>query len=291
MKFSLRLATLVLPATMLMVSCSKDDKKDSGNNNEESSKLTTANVTAEAMFEDANTEIMIATQQNGMLSVGARSEDGTITTLGATGATGTNGCATVTVTPQGQTFPKTVVIDYGTSGCTGVLGYTHKGKITYSITNRFIIPGSTIVATFENYSVNGYKVEGTYTVTNATTGNAPAITTQVTGGKITYPDGTWYTHAGLRNFIQTSGVQTLSIAEDDEFSVTGSSSITASDNRKLDATIKTPLLKKFTCPNIVSGTVDFTYNNVKGLWSYGEGACDKTATITVGNWVGTITLP
>ena len=291
MKFSLRLATLVLPATMLMVSCSKDDKKDSGNNNEESSKLTTANVTAEAMFEDANTEIMVATQQNALLKTGVRSEDGTVTTFGATGATGTNGCAEVVVTPTSDTWPKTVVINYGTSGCTGVLGYTHKGKITYVITKRFISPGSEITATFENYSVNGYKIEGTYKVVNATSGIVPAITTQVIGGKITYPDGTWYTHSGLRNFQQTNGVQTTTILEDDEFSVTGSSSITASDGRKLDAIIKTPLLKKAVCANIVSGTVDFTYNNVSGVWSYGTGDCDKIATITVGNWVGTITLP
>lgn len=291
MKLSLRLATLVLPATMLMVSCSKDDKKDSGNNNEESTKLTTANITAEALFEDANTEIMLATQQNGMLSSGVRSEDGTITTLGATGTTGTTGCATVTVTPQGQTFPKTVVIDFGTSGCTGVLGYSHKGKITYTINKRFITPGSVITASFENYSVNNYKIEGTYSITNATSGATPAITTEVKAGKITYPDGTWYTHTGVRNFVQTSGVQTLAIADDDEFSITGNSSITTSDNRKLDATVKTPLLKKYTCPNIVSGTVDFTYNNIKGIWSYGDGVCDKTASITVGNWVGTITLP
>jgi hypothetical protein len=290
MKFSFKLATVILPASLLVISCSKDDKKDSVNN-DESAKLTTANVTAEAMFEDANNEIMLASQENALLSSGVRSEDGTITTFGTNGAAGTQGCVIVTVTPVGASFPKTVTVDYGDAGCTGTLGFTRKGKISYVITNRFAIPGASIVASFQNYSVNGYKIEGTYSISNTTTGMVPSVKTQVTDGKLTYPDGSFYTYSGIKNYVQTAGVQTPLNILDDELTITGSNSISSSDGRKLEAIIKTPLLKKITCHNIVSGTVEFTYNSVNGVWSYGTGDCDNTATIVVGTWSGTILLP
>ena len=289
MKTPGKLAVISLSVLILAGACSKNDKEKNTDNEESAAKLTTANVTAESMFEDASNEVLITSQENVLLrSTPSAKEGETVTTYGTNGV---NGCASVTINPIGASFPKTVTIDYGDAGCAGTLGITRKGKIIYTITGKFSTPGSLISVSFQNYKVNGYGLEGTYSITNTTVGLAPSITTLVTAGKLTYPDASFYAYAGTKTLVQTAGVLTPLNLLDNELSITGTNSITSSDGRSLTATTKTPLLKKFTCRNIVSGTVDFTYNGISGVWSYGAGECDNVATIQVGNWTGTINLP
>jgi hypothetical protein len=141
---------------------------------------------------------------------------------------------------------------------------------------------------FVNYSINNYKVEGSYSITN---NGGNSITTQVSNGKITWPDGaTWYSFSGTKTLTQTAGAGTIIIA-DDEFTITGSNTLAASGGTSISATVKTPLLKKISCKYIVSGTVEIRYNLTTGLLNYGSGNCDNQATITVGNQTNPVILP
>src|SRR5258708_22515402 len=78
-------------------------------------------------------------------------------------------CAIVTLvkfTDNSLTSPHgTITIDFGT-GCTGPAGKIRKGQIIIVYKGRRFLPGSSIVITFNNYFVNGIKVEGTRTLTN-----------------------------------------------------------------------------------------------------------------------------
>ena len=265
MKTPGKLAVISLSVLILAGACSKNDKDKKNTDNEESAaKLTTANVTAESMFEDASNEVLISSQESALLRSTPTMQEGEAATT--FGVNGTSGCAAVTIDPIGASFPKTVTINYGDAGCTGTFGITRKGKIIYTISKKFSSPGSIISVTFQGYKVNGYTLEGTYSITNSTVGLTPSVTTQVTGGKLTYPDASFYTYAGTKTLVQTAGLLTPLDLLDNELTITGNNSIASSDGRSLTATIKTPLLKKFTCRNIVTGTVDFTYNGISGVW-------------------------
>jgi hypothetical protein len=278
------LSMVAFAATVFFISCSKDDSDTDNTDETTLVTLSAADVTAESMYDDAYNEVMTANEENGLMN---RENTGSNNTVSGR----PNGCATVEVSPADPAvFPKTVTLDYGSSGCSGTSGITRKGKIIYTVSDKFRNAGSVISVTFESYSVNGYTIAGTYSITNNGGGNGLNISTQVNGGKITYPDGKYYNYSGAKTLVQAAGIATPAVT-DDEFTITGNNTLSSSDGNAVTATIKTALLKKNSCPNIVSGTIEIVYNSIKGLMNYGTGACDNTATITVGNKTETITLP
>jgi hypothetical protein len=190
------------------------------------------------------------------------------------------------------TYPKTVTVDFG-AGCKGWYGVTRSGSITYVFSGKYKTPGTTISASFNNYRVNGFKLEGTYSIkNNSSPQNGISFTTSVVNGKLTYPDGTtWYSYSGTRTFTQTAGFGSPNLS-DYVFSIAGSHSCAASDGRTLTDSITTPLTKAFSCKYISAGIVGFTYNNlIKGTFDYGNGNCDSLATITVGTLSRVVSLP
>jgi hypothetical protein len=209
-------------------------------------------------------------------------------------ATDVNGradaCATVTITPADTvTYPKTMVIDYG-SGCTSSTGVTRKGKLTVTLTGKIRKSGSVVTVSFTDYYVNGYKVEGTFSITNNSTANGLVFTTQTTNGKVTFPSGAWFSHSGTKTFTQTGGIGTVTFT-DDVYTITGNFSNANSEGKSVSGTITTPLVKSMSCKNIMAGVIQFTYNGIKGTLDFGSGTCDNAATLTVGLKTYPITLP
>jgi hypothetical protein len=199
-------------------------------------------------------------------------------------------CAVITVTPTGQNvFPKTVVIDFG-AGCVNTTGITRKGKITYVFTGKLRTAGTTVSASFDNYMVNNYKVEGVYSILNSSIGNGISFTTQISNGKITYPDGSFYNYSGNKTVTQTVGQGTANLS-DDEFTLSGLSNYSSSNGTSLTASITTPLVKRFSCKWIVSGVTRYTYNALNMELNYGNGDCDNKATITMAGQTNEVLLP
>lgn len=257
-------------------------KKDNDANNADESQATSlaaASGTSESLYDDV---FNITTQEAESNNVSARGN----------GTEGVESCATVTLSPADlTTFPKTMTIDFG-SGCTSADGITRKGKIIAVLSGKVRTTGTTISISFENYFVSGYKLEGTYSITNNSgNGNGLSFTTSVANGKITYPgDTAYYTYSGTHTMTQTDGMATVTFA-DNIYSLTGNAATTSSDGRSLSITVTTPLVKKASCKNIVSGEEQFTYNNLPGKLNFGNGDCDNTATLTILNQSQTITLP
>lgn len=84
-----------------------------------------------------------------------------------------------------------VEVDFG-DGCTSSNGVIRKGKLLIDITSSILFPGAYVTINFENYHVNGIKLEGERTLTNAGIDyNNGTITfiTKVNDGKLTWPDG------------------------------------------------------------------------------------------------------
>jgi len=277
MKARLLVLATILSASMFY-SCSKDDSPDNATPPEDltAQELTAARIQSDLVFDDVSSEVLQVTL-NG--------------TMGAASTTSA-ACATVTISPQDlTTWPKTITIDYGSTGCVGINGWVRKGKISYTLTKLPRETGAVVNVSFDNYFVNGYKLEGSYSITNNGSTDANLnITTRLVNGKITYPDGKWYTRTSTINWQQVAGSATASVL-DDEFNVTGEAVIKSSANNELITSSKTPLLRKVTCGNFVSGQLNVAYNGIAGVLDFGGGTCDKKATLSLGTRNYEVTLP
>jgi hypothetical protein len=190
-------------------------------------------------------------------------------------------CAAVTVTPASG-FPKTITIDFGTSGCTSQSGVTRSGIITVTLSDSLRHSGSVATMTFSNYYVSGWKKEGTITWTNTSANGVKSWRRVCTNGKITAPAPStrYWLHSGTQDIIQTAGSSTPSLL-DDVFTITGGSTVTNAAGISRTATILTPLQKKFICSNIDMGTMKIQGPNHYAVINYGDGTCDNIATISI----------
>jgi len=134
--------------------------------------------------------------------------------------------------------------------------------------------------TFENYYVNGFKREGTITWTNTSIPPVKGWQRKVENGKITAPNGRYWLYQSLKDVTQIAGSSTPGRL-DDEVSVAGNASVTNMNGVTRTATIIEPLHKAFICANIDKGKIRFEGPNHVAVLDYGNGACDRIATISI----------
>ncbi len=98
------------------------------------------------------------------------------------------------VTFEGDKDGGTITLDFG-DGCIDKNGNIRKGKIVIEYSGRRFLPGSTVITTLINYSINDVAIEGTRTLENISTSTEDYPTFQITleGGKVTWPDETFAT--------------------------------------------------------------------------------------------------
>jgi hypothetical protein len=268
----LLLATALLSFTFLLHSCKK--AKADAEEFETTFELSSDQAIADNLTEDANDVFMEAAANEGLT--------GSTIVAGTVESTGILGCATVTVTPLSG-FPKTIVIDFGTAGtCVSPSGIIRKGKITVLLSDSVRKPGSTARMTFDNYFVNNYKKEGIITWTNTSTApGSKSWRRVVQDGKITAPDGRFWFHEGIKNVVQTAGVPTPLNLLDDVFSITGNHTVTNAAGASREVTTPEALQKKTICDNIDKGKLKIQGPNHYAIIDFGDGTCDKVATISI----------
>jgi len=195
-------------------------------------------------------------------------------------------CATVTTVLTGDTYTKT--IDFGTDGCTLPNGNIAKGKIIISFSKNFTTPSKTISYTLVGFYHNGKLIEGNKTITHelkttALLATVHPVTTHSVDVKITFPDGKVYTRIGTRVREMVEGFDTIGNWEDNVFLVWGYNITTFPNGAKYTFTITTPLRIAMSCkmPFPVKGVIEITKNDEKAILDYGNGDCDKLATITI----------
>ena len=232
--------------------------------------LSTDQAIADNLTEDANDIFLEAATDNGL--TGQKPET-------ATESTGILGCASVTITPL-IGFPKSIAINFGT-GCTSGNGITRKGKISITLSDSLRKPGSIAVLTFDGYFVNGFKKEGTVTWTNTSDAAVKEWQRKVENGKITAPTGKYWLHNSIKNVVQTEGYNTPRNFLDDAFSITGSNSVTNANGVTRNFAIKEALLKKTICENIGKGKIELSGARHTAVIDYGNGECDRVATISI----------
>ncbi|MCE2732186.1 MAG: hypothetical protein LW821_02345 [Flammeovirgaceae bacterium] len=207
-------------------------------------------------------------------------------------------CATVTVMIGANSTPSspkgTIVIDFGT-GCTDNRGNVRSGKINIVYNGRRFQPGSTVTLTTEDYFINGIQLEGTRTLTNVTESNetSPKFNITLVGGKATFPDGRIaerdadITRQWFRN-------NTATYADDELRILDGSSASGVTRNgREYTMSVEETIVFKRSCEFRfpLDGVKVFTVNGKPITINYGDGACDRSVTYTVGDNTFTTNVP
>lgn len=259
----------ILSLAIIFTACQKEDSSTTTEEIETTFALSADQAVAENLVADDNGTLMEATSENRL-----QGQDFVSTTADRNFI----GCATVTVTPANG-FPKTIKIDYGT-GCT-FRGITRSGIVYIALSDSLRTPGATAVMTFDNYYVNLFKREGKTTWTNTSTAGTKSWSVKVEDGKTIAPDGRFWVLNSLHNTTQSAGLNTPRNPIDDEFTITGQSTIRNSNGSGRNTEIIIPLLRKNNCENIVSGRVKITAPNHYAVLDYGDGTCDRIATISI----------
>ena len=191
-------------------------------------------------------------------------------------------CPVITVNKTAT--PQVLTIDFG-STCTGKDGKVRSGKIIVTSTSFKTFP-SVRDKSFDNYVVDGKKIEGnvTKTITKDQVNNirTALIMENIT---ITFPDGEGKATrvADLTRQYQRNA---LLNPLDNQIVSWGTVEFTRVSGVKVTKTITSvdPLVFKVDCHHIVSGTISVsTSDNRNWTINYGDGACDNKATLTMGD--------
>lgn len=237
---------------------------------------------------------------NGGATITNYDKDGNIVQAATlTGKNGPQGCSF-----SGKQYPAydsllssiaKTVIDFG-SGVTfkrDTVEITRAGKIVIERS----ISGSTVTekTTFESYSVNGIKIEGTKTrvsTYDAATGSGTS-NTSVANGKITFTDGTIATWTSERSRVSDITLDDNGHAESGTVTTEVSSSVVANGTTIYSHNTTAPLVEKIECrkPGPVSGVVETVYRDNDISIDFGDGSCsNRTISITVNGVTTTRTI-
>ena len=286
---------IVLMAVISLVlgSCKKSDVTTvTASNDSKAATLSDSSTVAENVYYDVLNNAFVGYSDNASSMGVSQSGKTTILSTATEGiGTGHLSCANYTISDSvhGQ-YPKTLTLDFGT-GCSSIDGIIRTGKLIYTFSGPLFTPGTTVSVSFNQYTVNGYGIQGTYAITNNSTQSGVSFTTLVTNGILTCPDATNYHYSHNKTYTQTAGASTPFDISDDVYAISGNSAFSSSDGSSLVLNVTTPLVRNFTCLYITQGVVAFVYNQgISGTIDFGNGTCDNTATLNVGTITRTITL-
>jgi hypothetical protein len=273
------LAFATISLTACLSSCKKDSSSATAANEVETTfELSGDQAISDNLNSDAEYVLTEAAVENKFAGEGIATVTQTMNVLS---------CAKVTAS---QGFPKNITIDFG-SGCTSINGVIRSGKINITLSDSLRKSGSVAVMTFIDYYVSGFHKEGTTTWTNTSQGGIKSWNRKCVDGKITAPNGRFWMHSGTQDVVQTEGSSTPFNLLDDVFSITGSHSVTNAAGKTRSSEITEALEKKVICDNVDKGKIKIQGPNHSAVIDFGDGTCDRIATITIdGNAPRTILL-
>jgi hypothetical protein len=287
-------AIAVLFSTFIFTSCQKENSLINSTTSttttvtEEDAKVySDESAQADASFDDVEDLSRIAAEEEGDASMYGRSGDASgryfptfeelRLRLGP--------CATITVTPNDSTYPKTITIDFGPIGCLCADGKYRRGAIVIHLTAPIRRPGAVMTITFVDFYLNRAHIEGTKVVSNLSENGNIKFTVQVVGGKVTFPNGRGYQYQSLKYVRQIEGGSTRTI-RDDVYSIEGRSKTEFNNGLTIILDTETPLIKKVVCPWISKGVLKIKINDRVLFLDFGapsNGDCDNKALLTWNN--------
>lgn len=200
----------------------------------------------------------------------------------------------VVITDSGSdVYPRLVTLDFG-EGCTDALGRTRTGLMHLSMSAPWTEVGSLREVTFEDFTVTrpfqtvAIGVDGVRQLECLEPGEeGESRWARTINTVLAHPDFTVQREfEGVRRWI--AGEENPEA--DQVWGLTGTGSHTR-DGMTRSRTVIEELILDRTCGEIVAGAVEINRPVLEnGVMDFGEGACDGTATLTVGGEVYTIDL-
>ena len=172
-------------------------------------------------------------------------------------------------------------IDFG-SGCTDPRGNTRKGVIVVEHAGRWNEPGSVLNISYENYSVNGIRIEGNRKVTVLSfVDSTTTYDVVLTGGKITWPDGRVATREVNHKRERERHLNNLL----NRLIIYGTAQGTFRNGRGYSIEILERLIYSHAClaqgvAIPVSGIKFIKHGDRELTVDYGDGTCDNIVTLT-----------
>ena len=203
-------------------------------------------------------------------------------------------CATITVTPNDSTYPKTVLIDFG-NGCLGPDGKWRKGKLELHFTAPIRQHNAVVTLRYIDFFLNRANIKGKKIFKNTSANGVHQFTIQAVGIEVTYPNGRGYKYNGMKEVTQVAGMNTRPV-RDDVYQIEGRATINLNNGPVILVKTQTPLVKKVICNWINKGILEIKIQDRVFLLDYGypnNDACDNLALLTWnnGNNQQVITLP
>ena len=202
----------------------------------------------------------------------------------------TSGCLTRTY----DAATRTLTLDFGPTNCLCPDGRYRRGVLTAVFSGPYRQAGAVVTINRTNYFVNDNQHLGTRVITSLGGGS---FDLSVQNASIIFANnGGTTAWSSARRYTRTAGFGTRTIL-DDAYSITGALTGTNRRNVSYEATIQSPLIKKFAvgcARHFVAGTVQVTNSKEKAmLLDYdptGTAACDNIASVTINGRTRTIYL-
>lgn len=189
-------------------------------------------------------------------------------------------CPDITVDPEGDVYPKTITMDYGT-GTELANGKVISGKIIINISAPPLTNGATKNISYENYFVDSLQISGNKVITFIGDNETSKIFSSTGDMTFTFADGSTMTKISEHVRQWVSGIDTELNPSDDIIHITGSSSSIRSDGNEMQKVINEALVKTGSCRFITQGIITFSKTGESpAVLDYGDGTCDNLATLT-----------
>jgi hypothetical protein len=264
-RISLYCAAFILAISITTVGCKKDNSQDS---------TATVQTTTDALKATQLITNTFAMAINGNAKAQKFRNDDT-PTLEERG----DSCGAITIAPlDWLTYPKTVIYDFGT-GCKDWDGKLKTGKLILKI-SKLWEPNASVQVSYDNFTEDGVKIEGTFTFTNNSTFGTTNITFVADNIKITNKEGKVLSYNVRQNYKQIAGLNNWDWT-DDVYDITGDISAVLSDGQKINWVINSALKKANTCAWVQAGTGTLKINGSDISVDYGANTCDNLATVTI----------
>jgi hypothetical protein len=187
-------------------------------------------------------------------------------------------------------WPKVMLIKFG-DRCVDETGRIRSGNIQVTYSNYFYYPNAIITIKPLSYTVNGIAVLGTAVVTNMSS-NSTYKYNVITDGSLKL-DSVTVSFKSNRTSTQTDGLATLTDVTDDVFNIFGTDSLIYPNGTAAAISVgeSDALQRRIDCPWFSKGKALVTIGTVSANVDYGNGVCDDSATIDLGDKVKSIVLP
>lgn len=201
-------------------------------------------------------------------------------------------CPEISIDFEGESlFPNTITVDFE-DGCKGKREHDISGIMRIASSSHWFEVNSTRTVSLENFEIDGVLVSGSQTITYDGMSNG-VLNFAISGNlRFTWSSGFWVDRhlESTRSYI--SGLLSNS-TELESYLIEASGTVTdvTSTGNTFEKVTQTPIVYNSDCQYIVSGLVDVYKNDdLKFTLDYGDGECDRYATISIGDESGQLNL-